>query len=66
MDTILIQPKDRTEFELLVDLLSKMKVASKILSEEDLEDLGMGLLLKEADRSDVVSRESVMAKLRLA
>jgi hypothetical protein len=64
MSAILIQPKDNSEFQLLTTLLSKMKVSAKILADEEWEDLGLGLLIKEVDQSDTVSRESVFAKLR--
>lgn len=64
MNSILIQPKDAVEFQLLTALLSKMKIASTILSEEEWEDWGLSLLMNDVDRSDKVSRESVMAKLR--
>lgn len=66
MSSILIQPKDAMEFQLLTALLSKMKIASTILSEEEWEDWGLSLLMNDVDRSDKVSRESVMAKLRAA
>ena len=66
MSSILIQPKDALEFQLLTAMLSKMKITSTILSEEEWEDWGLSLLMTDVDRSDKVSRESVMAKLRAA
>lgn len=41
-------------------MLRKMNIATKMLSEEEKEDLGMGYLMKEAQDSAKVSRESVM------
>lgn len=66
MTAIIIHPKDAAEFELLSALLKKMKIKSKTLSQEELEDVGLALLMKDADRKDQVGRESVMAKLRSA
>lgn len=56
MESIIINPKDKTEFELLTQLLSKMNVVSKVISEEDQEDLGLTILMKEADRTQKVSK----------
>jgi hypothetical protein len=61
---LLIEPKDAREFQLLTDLLSKMKVKTKVLSLEEKEDIGLAELMKETDRSIKVSRENIMNKLR--
>ena len=50
--TILVQPEDLAEFQLLTGLFTRMKVATTMLSEEEWEDLGLSLLINEADRSD--------------
>lgn len=41
----------------------KEKERLKALSEEDKEDLGLLLLMQQADRNDVVSREELMKAL---
>ena len=41
----------------------KEKERLKTLSEEDKEDLGLLLLMQQADRNDVVSRENLMKAL---
>ncbi len=64
MDTILVSPKDTQEFQLISDLFSKMKIKTKVLSSEEKEDLYLGELMKEADRSQKVSIETIMKKLR--
>lgn len=64
MENILINPKDKAELELLTQLLGRMNVASKILSEEDQEDLGLVILMKEADRTQKVSKETIMQTLK--
>lgn len=64
MNAILLKPKDSKELKLITDLVAKMRVASKIISEDDLEDMGLGLLMKEADRSRTVSRDMIMKKLK--
>ncbi|MVN23413.1 hypothetical protein [Mucilaginibacter arboris] len=64
MESIIINPKDKAEFELLTQLLSRMNVVSKVISEEDQEDLGLAILMKEADRTEKVSKETIMETLK--
>lgn len=64
MDTILINPKDPQEFQLISDLLERMNVKTLVLTSEEKEDLFFGELMKVADRSKKVSRETIMKKLR--
>ena len=66
MQTILIETKDATEYSLITALLEKMKIRMKVLnlSDEDKEDLGLLLLMQEADLNDLVPESEIMAKLR--
>ena len=63
MSSIVINPKSSKELKFISDLLKKLGVESKILSDEDTEDLGLSLLMKDVDRSDTVSEDEVMDKL---
>lgn len=60
MKTMVIQLKNDAEMQQLSEMLAKMKIRSKVLSDEEIEDIGMGELMLEADRSDKVSRELIM------
>ncbi len=63
MDTILVTPNNLEDFEFVIDLFSKMNIKAKILSSEEKEDILLGEMMKECDRSKKVSRESIMQKL---
>lgn len=63
MKTLVIQLKDDAEMQLISGLLKKMRIQSKILASEDIEDIGMGEMMLKVDRSEKVSRELVMNKL---
>lgn len=63
MQSLLITPKDGAELELLSALLSRLNIPTTIIEEDDKEDIGLGILLKEADRSEHVSRESIFKAL---
>jgi hypothetical protein len=64
MDTIVIKTKTASELNLLMELLKKMRITSRVLSDEEKEDIGLLKLIHEADRNNKVSKEKVMAKLR--
>ncbi len=64
MKTIVIAPKDKTEFDLISDVLEKMGIASTTLLEEDKEDIGLGLLMMGAKRNEKVPKEKILEKLR--
>ena len=63
MQSLLITPKDEAEFGLLSALLERMHIAVTVIADDDKEDIGMGLLIQEADRSQAVSRESIFKAL---
>jgi len=58
-----ISPKTKGEAKIITDLLERMNISSKIITDEEKEDFGLLMMMKEADRSEKVSREEVMKKL---
>ncbi|HEY8783717.1 MAG TPA: hypothetical protein VIM16_18965 [Mucilaginibacter sp.] len=65
MESIVISPKTRDEVKLITALLQKMNISSKVITEEEKEDMGLLIMMKEVDRNEIVSREEVMKKLSL-
>lgn len=63
MESLIVTPRNKTEFQLIFDLLEKMRIANKVLSDEEKEELGLIHLMKQTDRFQKVSHEGVMAKL---
>ena len=63
MQSLLITPKDEAEFGLLSALLERMHIAATVIADDDKEDIGMDILIQEADRSQSVSRESIFKAL---
>ncbi len=64
MSSIVVNPKSQQELKFLSELLKKLGVESKVLSDEDVEDLGLAVLMKDVDRSDSVSEDDIMKKLK--
>lgn len=63
MNSLIITPASEAEWQLLTDFLATTKITAKALSDEELEDFGLGILMREAQESPKVSRESVMQAL---
>jgi gas vesicle protein len=65
MDSLLIAPRNKKELRLISDVLKKMGIASKSLTLEEKEDIGLGMAMKEVDRSKKVSANLILQKLRV-
>ncbi|MEI6748368.1 MAG: hypothetical protein ACOYMF_00225 [Bacteroidales bacterium] len=63
MDSFVVIPKNENEYKFLFELLQKLKIKTRKLSEEEIEDIGMSILMKSADRTKKVSRGKVISKL---
>jgi len=63
MDTILVSSTNKRDTELLLKLLKKMGMKSKLLSETEKEDYGLLAAMLEADRNDIEDESVIMNKL---
>ena len=63
MAAIVVETRNRSELKLVRDMLKKMNIPSKLLTETEREDVSFGLLIQEADRSKKSSRERIIKKL---
>ena len=63
MESIVISPKTNDEAKLIKDLLDKMNISSKVITEEEKEDFGLLIMMKEADRNETVPHDEIMKKL---
>ncbi len=63
MAALLVATKDKSELKLIQSLLKRMRVSSKVLSENEKEDFALGYIISQADRSKKVSRAEIMRKL---
>jgi hypothetical protein len=64
MESVLITPKSKKEFQFITELLNKLGISNKKLSLQEKEDLALSLLMSEADRSKKVSEKIIMRKLK--
>ena len=63
METLIVTLKDKHEMQLVSDVLKKMRINAKQLTNEEREDIGLSKLMKQVNRSEKVSREQVMKSL---
>ena len=63
MKALVITPKNDGEFKFLADLLKKLGVGSSALTQDELEDIGMGKLMHGVDKTKKASRAEIMKKL---
>ena len=63
MNSLLVSPASLAELRLLTALLKQMNITAKILTDDEKEDLGLGLLMRQAAGASQVTRQVVMQKL---
>ncbi len=65
MSSIVVHPKNKEELEFITRLLEQHGIELKVLSEEDKEDIGLSVLMKEVvDTSEKVTEDEVRYKLK--
>lgn len=64
MNTILIQAANSNELKLIEEFLQKNNLKSRVLTEDDKEDIVLGRMMEETDYSDGVPTSIFLKKLR--
>ena len=64
MKTLVIKSKNQSELKFISNLLKKLGVSVRLMDIDEIEDRGMSILLKQANRNKKVSRETIMKKLK--
>jgi len=63
MNGIIISTDDKSEIKLFVQLAKRLGIKSKVLTEEDMLDLGLLNAMKEGRKSGYVTKEEIDKKL---
>lgn len=66
MGSLVVTPNSAEDLRLLTELLQRLKIKVRMLTPDQEEEMGLGLLLKEVDRNDKVDRSEIIAKLNAA
>jgi hypothetical protein len=57
METIVVQPSNKEEMEILKKFLQQRNIKNHVLNEEDKEDFVLGLLMQETDYNETIDWE---------
>lgn len=63
MSSIIITPSNTEELELLTQLLAKMKIKNHLIDQEEVEDLLLGLSMKDVNRSDKIEASTILSQI---
>ncbi|MGI8952859.1 MAG: hypothetical protein ACR2FN_14895 [Chitinophagaceae bacterium] len=63
METIVVQPSNNEEMELLKNFLQKSRIKNRTLTDEDKEDFILGLLMQETDYNDIINTNKFIQQL---
>ncbi len=64
METILIQANNEKELRLIEDFLKQHKLKSRILTNDDKEEIVLGKLMEEVDYNDNINTDAFLKQLR--
>jgi hypothetical protein len=64
MKMLLIKSISEDKLRLLSKYLKRAEVEFKVVSESQIEDIGLSYLMNEADKCKLVSKEMILKKLR--
>lgn len=60
METIIVQTESKEDLKLLKSLFEKLKLRSKVLTDDEKENLAFTKLMKGIDRTKAVSKEQIL------
>jgi hypothetical protein len=63
MKTLIVTPKDEKDFEFLSSLLKRLGYSTKVLYDDEKEDLGLLKAMLEEKKEDYVPEEEIMKAL---
>ena len=64
MQTAIFKSKSNDDLKLLIELAKKIGIKVKILTEDEVEDIGFGLAIKEGRTGEYIETDSYIKTLR--
>jgi len=64
METAILTGKSKKDIQLLLTIAEKMGIKARFLSEEDLEDFGMGKAIEEGRTGELIDMDDIMDALK--
>lgn len=64
METILIQAANAEELKMIEEFVRKNRLKSRVLTDDDKEDIVLGKMMEETDYNDTVPTDTFLQQLR--
>jgi hypothetical protein len=64
MKTILVLATNAAELKMIEEFLKKNKLKSRVLTDDDKEDIVLGKLMEEVDYNETILSDALLKKLR--
>ncbi len=64
METAILKSNSKENLNLLLDLAKKLNVNVKVLSEDELQDIGLAIAIKKGRTEKFINTESFLKKIR--
>ena len=64
MQTVIFKSKSKSDLKLLTDLAKKIGVNTKVLSESEIEEIGLAFAIKKGRTKEYIDTEKFIKKLR--
>ena len=64
METIVVQAANAEELKMIENFLKENNIKSRVLTDDDKEDIVLGKLMEEADYNETIPTDAFIKKLR--
>ncbi|MBV6477752.1 MAG: hypothetical protein HGGPFJEG_00496 [Ignavibacteria bacterium] len=64
METVILNSKSKSDIKLLVDLAKKIGIKTRVLSESEIEEIGLSFAIEEGRTKQYVNTDKYIKKLR--
>lgn len=64
METIVVQAANAEELKMIEEFLKKNKLKSRVLTDDDKEDIVLGRLMEETNYNETIPTDAFIKKLR--
>lgn len=64
MNTVILHSKSKNDLDLLLEIAKKFGIKAKVLTESEVEDVGLGNAIKEGRTGEFIDTESYLKFLR--
>lgn len=64
METVLLNSDSRSDMKLLLDLAKKIGIKARVITESEIEDIGLANAIKQGRTNEYIDNEAFLKKLQ--